>query len=387
MKICLYTDTALPKMGGQELVVDALAREFQSLGHGVSVLAPHPKKKYGLAAYESPYPIHRHPRFYSSRYLVDYYQWFLRRHYRREKFDVLHCHGIYPPAYLAALVARQCRFPYVVTSHGGDIREGSLRHSKPIVERKSRLGIQHADALIAISNFTREGYVRLGADSAKIITIPNGVSGDQFSLPIPPADVARLSNQFGHKKFILFIGRLKDRKGVDVLIKSYAQLPTELQNKFKLVIAGDGEDKSSLEELAHSLDLMDQVVFVGKVFGKEKTWLLQNALITTMPTRTWEAFPLVVLESYSAGTPVLGTNVPGLTDIIMPEKTGWVTKADCIAGLGQRLNTILTNPEQLEPMGQYAREFSKQYQWRIIAEKHIALYQQCLSNQAPNLAG
>src|ERR1700736_3083863 len=97
MRICLYTETALPKMGGQELVVDALARTFQNLGHEVVVLAPYPRRPLRAHDTSFPYRVVRHPRFYSTRHLVSWYRWWLLRLHRAQAFDVLHCHGLYPP--------------------------------------------------------------------------------------------------------------------------------------------------------------------------------------------------------------------------------------------------------------------------------------------------
>src|SRR5688500_13126854 len=103
MRICLYTDTALPKIGGPDMVVDALARQYQAFGHDVSVLAPHPRRPLRARDEALPYPVERHPRFFSTRFLVPWYRWCLLGHHRRRPFDVLHCHGLYPSAYLAAL--------------------------------------------------------------------------------------------------------------------------------------------------------------------------------------------------------------------------------------------------------------------------------------------
>jgi len=113
-------------MGGQEIVVDALARQFCALGHHPVVLAPVPRK-LSIRGESYPYEVVRHPRFYSTYYFVPWYRRFLAQQYRRQAFDVLHCHGIYPPAYLSALMKDEIRVPIVVTSHGGDVYEQNVR--------------------------------------------------------------------------------------------------------------------------------------------------------------------------------------------------------------------------------------------------------------------
>src|SRR5882672_2052753 len=146
MRICLYTDTALPKLGGQEMVVDALARQFLALGHHAVVFAPKPRK---LSTNDAifPYPVVRHPRFFSTQLFISWYRWFLARHYRQTPFDVLHCHGIYPPSYLASLLRNQLPMPVVVTSHGGDVYEHNVRLQKPVVVERCVQGLRTADAL------------------------------------------------------------------------------------------------------------------------------------------------------------------------------------------------------------------------------------------------
>ncbi len=124
MRICLYTETALPMIGGQELVVDALAREYTNQGHDVVVLAPTPRG--GLAANDRrlPYRVIRHRRFLSTRRLIEWYQYPLLKLHQEFAFEVLHCHSVHPCGYLGALCQDRLRTALVLTSHGGDIREG-----------------------------------------------------------------------------------------------------------------------------------------------------------------------------------------------------------------------------------------------------------------------
>src|SRR5579859_4987618 len=103
MRICLYTSTALPKIGGQELAVDALARQFQIQGHEVVVLAPHPRLPLRARDSELPYPVVRHPRLYSTRRFVNWYTWWLLRLHRKHAFDIVHSQGVYPHGYLGTL--------------------------------------------------------------------------------------------------------------------------------------------------------------------------------------------------------------------------------------------------------------------------------------------
>ncbi|HSV14689.1 MAG TPA: glycosyltransferase family 4 protein, partial [Tepidisphaeraceae bacterium] len=333
MRICLYTGTALPKLGGQEAVVDALARQFQKLGHEPFVMAPRPRLPLRPNDASLPYPVIRHPRFYSTKFLVSWYRRWLRAAYLRHHFDVIHCHDVYPTGYLAALTNNDLRIPIVITSHGGDVREGNVRLSKPGMRPRFTRAVSDADALVSIGRFTEEGFRRLGANATKIVTIPNGVDLDPFREPAArPAD---LDARIVPAEYALFLGRLALRKGVDTLLQALAQVTPN--GRVQLVIAGSGDERPAIEQMIDKLNLRDRVRLVGRVVGDLKTYLLQNALCTVMPSRGWEAFPLVVLESFAAGRPVIGSRIPGLEDLIAPDVTGLLFTDESAADLAGAL--------------------------------------------------
>jgi glycosyltransferase involved in cell wall biosynthesis len=382
MRICLYTDTALPKLGGQEMVVDALARQFVALGHKTVVFAPKPRK-LGVQDGMFPYEVVRHPRFYSTHYFTSWYRWFLARHYRRQPFDVLHCHGIYPPSYLASLLGKELPVPIVITSHGGDVYEQNVRLQKPVVQARCIQGLRAASALVAISRFTREGFKRLCPQAEpRIVDIPNGVHLSAYTDRVAPPldwDVTLKPGTYG-----VFLGRLKQRKGVDVLLQALAR--TAVTSTPQLVIAGDGEERYALESLSRELNLADRVRFVGAVAGTAKAYLLQNARFGVIPSRTWEAFGLVVLEGYASGLPMLATDMPGLADLIVPEKTGLLVPPESPAALAAALERLFTDDALVRRMSGKVREVVQQYDWRNIAQRHVELYESLLAGQRASAA-
>jgi glycosyltransferase involved in cell wall biosynthesis len=376
MRICLYTDTALPKMGGQELVVDALARAYAALGHQPVVLAPWPRK-LSPGRDKLPYPVMRHPRFYSTHFLTAWYRWFLQQHYQHHPFDVLHCHGIYPPAYLAALSRTVIPAPVVVTSHGGDVYENNVRLKKPLIRERAAEGLQSADALIAISRFTREGLVRLCPQAARrIVDIPNGVHLSDFAERV--SRPVHLDAAIEPGAYAVFFGRLKYRKGVDVLLQALARTPG--QERVQLVIAGDGEERATLEIIADQLGLNSRVRFQGKVTGVTKQYLLQNARFGVIPSRQWEAFGLVMLEGYASGLPMIATDMPGLCDLVLPERTGLLVPPESPDALAEAMTRLFADDALIARMSSRASAFVKPFDWQSIAQRHLALYQSLLSS-------
>jgi glycosyltransferase involved in cell wall biosynthesis len=380
MRICLYTETALPKIGGHEMAVDALARQFLHLGHEVVVLAPRPRRPLRADDTSLPYRVMRHPRFLSTRRLVSWYRWWLLRLQRRFPFDVLHCQGIYPPGYLASLCRRRLNVPVVITSQGGDLNPANVRLARPVLYARHVQALQTADALVSISGFTRKGYLRLLPTAHRILDIPNGVDLEAFSRPAARPEGLDRAIQAG--AYALFLGRLKRRKGVDLLLEALAKTPGN--GAVQLVIAGDGEERPALEAQAARLGISGRLRFVGTALGEKKTYLLQNALCTVMPTRGWEGMPLVALESYGAGVPVLATRVPGLQEVIVPHETGWLVPPEMPIALAEVLRLALGQRALTQRLGERARIMARRYSWHAIAEQHVALYEELLrSSELP----
>ena len=372
MRICLYTDSALPKIGGQEGVVDALARTMQRQGHDIVVLAPRPRLPLWPRDNELPYPVVRHPRFYSTRYFVSWYRWFLSRLHRRHRTELLHCHAIYPPGYLAALTKSQRGVPTVLTTHTDQFAQDNLRLTRrPAIRERVFQAVREADALVAISRDIADNYRKLKPD-AHIVNIPNGVDLELYARPV--ARPSRLPDELRPGEFALFLGRLSKRKGVDVLLNAIVHSsPTT-----RLVIAGDGDERAGLERQAEQLGLRRRVWFVGAVQHPIKTWLVQNSRFAVAPSRGWEAFPLIVLECYAAGKPIIASSVAGLRDLVRPGETGWLVPEESPGELAHAWKEAWRSPAEVWRRGDNALRFAQDRSWDAVALRHVELYEELL---------
>ncbi len=204
--------------------------------------------------------------------------------------------------------------------------------------------------------------------------IPNGVDLQELRRPV--SRPTSLEPAVQPKRYVLFLGRLVHRKGADLLLRAFAA--AGLAPDCAVVVAGDGPEEKPLRMLAATLGIGANAYFPGRVGGTLKNWLLQNALTTVMPSRISEGFPLVVMESYAAGRPVVGTEVPGLRDLIVPGRTGLVVPEDSVDSLACCLRALRQYPETADEFGANARARAAGFDWPNIAGRHLALFQELL---------
>jgi teichuronic acid biosynthesis glycosyltransferase TuaC len=380
MKICLYTETALPAIGGQELVVDALASEYMNQGHDVVVLAPTPRGGGVANDRRLPYRVIRHRRFLSTRRLIEWYQSPLLKLHQKFPFEVLHCHSVHPCGYLGALCQDRLQAALILTSHGGDIREGGARILKPGARSRAITALRRADAVVSISGFTTQALRRL-EPTTRIVEIPNGVDLSPFDNPpfdTPSARPPELDPRIRAGQYVLFLGRLHSRKGVDILLDAWAASLAKTDSGMMLAIAGEGGERDALANQAERLGILPSVCFLGRVVGPNKTWLLQHARCGCIPSRDWEAFPLVVMEAFAAGKPMIGTRIRGLEDLIAHGRTGWLVAPESRVELAAALHEMSVDHRSLQNYGANARRTALDHGWPSIAARHLALYETTL---------
>jgi glycosyltransferase involved in cell wall biosynthesis len=381
VRICLYTHTAYPLIGGQEAVVDALARQYLENGHEVCVLAPRPTRWRRSDDRSFPYTVVRHPRFISMRHFVAWYRWWLLGLDRRRQFDIVHSHSIYPCGYVTASCGRQCGFRHVLTSHGEDVG-AAPRLADPKVRRRHVLAVKAADALIAISPFTRDGYLDLCPDAAgRISDVSNGVDVDALTRPAPrPAALDEVIQPNG---YLLFLGRLVPRKGVDVLLRALAQVPAN--GCLPLVVAGAGPERARLEDLAGELGVRDRVRFIGVALGATKSYLLQNARCSVVPSVGWEGQGIVIIEAFAAGHPVIASDLRGFVGLVEPGKNGWLVPPGSVEALAQVLARVMHQgvPAHLRAG---AVQTGRPRSWAAVARQHLAVYENILARPSQRRA-
>jgi len=355
------------------MVVDRLARALVARGHAVTVVAQASGERRPPPVPEVPYRVYRHPRLPPRHPGVVGHQRYLLAAHARHPFDLVHCHGLYPHAFLAALARPRMGVPLVATSHGADLEAADVAFYGPLAAPWNAWGLRRMDALVAVNRGYAERF-RAAAPAAVVREIPNGVDAEALGVPAPrPAGLEAAIRPGG---YFLFLGRLVGQKGVGTLLEAFARLPGE--GDLRLVVAGDGRRREGLERQAGELGLDGRVRFLGWVDGALKAWLLQNSLCAAVPSHGSEAFGLVVLESFAAGRPVVASDVPCLPDWVCTGQNGLLVPEGRPEALAAALARLAAAPEEADAMGRRARAEGWALEWREVGRLHEELYAELL---------
>ncbi len=207
-----------------------------------------------------------------------------------------------------------------------------------LVEGRKRTWLRQFDALISYSQAGKEQYAALGFQTDKIIVAPNAATHKPEGNPLqrPPISVS------AHVK-VLFVGRLQERKNVDLLIRACAALPAEIQPE--LVIVGDGEVRSALEQLA--AEVYPQARFTGALYDNNLENVYNQSDLFVLPGTGG----LAVQQAMAHALPVIVAEADGTQQDLVRSKNGWTVNTDDVQNLQQVLQAALSDTEALRQMG------------------------------------
>ncbi len=201
-----------------------------------------------------------------------------------------------------------------------------------------------ADLVLAPSAATAEEIRRDYKVEAPGV-LPNVTGG----LPIEPV----LEEAGEERGYFLLVGRLRIRKGVEVLLEALRAL-RDRQLEIRLLIAGDGEHRAALERRAAELELGAAVRFLGRCDASRVRGLLRGARALFVPS-IYEGMPLVVLEAMEAGVPVIASAVSGIPEVVEDGETGWLVPPEAPDALADALAAVLADPAEASRRGAAGR--------------------------------
>jgi glycosyltransferase involved in cell wall biosynthesis len=196
-----------------------------------------------------------------------------------------------------------------------------------------------------------------------------------------PEEVAEGRGEAGCERTdgtLLFVGRLRIRKGVEVLLAAFAELRRQLPAA-RLAIAGDGEHRAALEWTARRLGLDPAELFLGRRSAAEVRCLLGSAAALVVPS-IYEGLPLVVLEAMEEGVPVVASRVSGIPEVVRDGESGWLVEMEDPPALAAALRAVLGDPREAQRRGAAGRRrLEERHRPAVAAESWSTMLRRDLS--------
>jgi glycosyltransferase involved in cell wall biosynthesis len=295
-------------------------------------------------------------------------EWFAAlRLLRQRRFDAIHAHWLLPHG-LIALMARACcgyRPALVCTSHGADLY--GLRGA--LARALKRLVLRRSDRVTVVSQAMQEDLRREAGDVSNCCVLPMGVdTQSRFGLPASPVT----------RSGLLFVGRLADKKGVDVLLAALARLKDTPD--LRLHVIGSGPEEAGLKRQTASLGLDRIVEFVGPVPNRDLPQWYQRSAILVFPSVVTaygdrEGLGLVPIEALSCGCAVVASDLPAVRDVIRHGATGLMARPGDPDDLASALARMLEDPALRDRLTAAGRDDMRaRFDWGRIAERYSDVF-------------
>jgi glycogen synthase len=306
--------------------------------------------------------------------------------------DVVHCHTWYTD--LAGFWARLLwNVPLVVTIHSLEPlrpwKAEQLGAGYRLSSWMERTGIEHADAVIAVSRSTREDVLHhFAVPPERVHVIHNGIDTDEYR-KTGTTDALVRHGIDPARPYVLFVGRITRQKGIIHLVNAIPYLDPALQ----LVLCAGAPDTEEIgREMAERVAAVSAgrpgVIWIQEMLPRrEVIQLYSHATVFCCPS-VYEPFGIINLEAMACETPVVASNVGGIPEVVVPGETGFLVDLELNPGtfepvdpegfsraLAEAINRIARDPELRRRMGQAGRRrVEEHFSWAAIARQTLELY-------------
>lgn len=329
---------------------------MENKGHQIIIVAPKgtplfkKAKKHGFKVYDIS--------FNRLSILRDYDR--LKRVFRNERPDVVNTHGN-EDAKLSLYAAQKMNVPLRILSRHISAHVRNAWYSRKLYKK-------YCHYVFTTSDYTTKHLKQVfKLNDMKVFTLPSGIAEPEKTLEKSEA-VAQLRKELRldtQTKFIGFVGRVSEDKGVSIILKAFSKIKKRLPG-YHIVIVGQGTDAylNVLRNTAHKLDIAEKVHFTG---FKENIWpyypafeckILPSIDMNGVP---FEGIPQSILESMICRCPVIGSKSGGIKDIIKDRETGLLFETENPSDLADKIMTTLNNQSQTARQVKAAYKKVKKY--------------------------
>lgn len=296
----------------------------------------------------------------------------LRALVKLREIDVVHAHGYKGDVY-AYLSMRRSSIPLVATCHNWIDGDLALR----IYGRLDRFVLKRFAGVAAVSLAVRQRLISSGVAAGSVRFIRNGVDLRPLSkMSRAKAVDANTPIRVG------IVARLSPEKGVDTFLRMAALLLQDLPTA-QFLVAGEGPERVTLENLIIELGLRDRAMLLGRQEDMPAFYRQLDLLVLSSRT---EGLPMAILEGMASGLPVVATRVGEVPEVVKNEETGYIVEIDDPQALASAVRIALSDPEKRLTMGEAARDQVRaQYSAEQMAENYIAFYQSVQPSASSNV--
>ena len=280
--------------------------------------------------------------------------------------DVICSHWMVPSGLAGSLISRLLGKPHIVVEHSGALQLLTRMRGGGLIARFIAAG---SDRFVTVSADLQQKLIALCPEAkSRVVVMPMGVSVSSRSAEETPTTPPT--------RTILFIGRLTEIKGLDVLLNAVKGL-----DDLQLIVAGDGDSRDELESLARALSVSAR--FVGRIGASERERLFSLCDVVVIPSRVLangrtEGTPVVCLEAMAAGRVVIASQVGGLAEAIVDRENGLLFDQGDHRMLKEKLMLVLTDDSLRREIAQNARRSSGAYTWSRIGARYCAIMKRAL---------
>lgn len=370
--------TCYPTYGGSGVVATELGLALAKLGHQVHFISyaiPRRLNRFVENIFFHEVEMSTYPLFEHSLYGLSLTSKMLEV-IEYEKLDLMHVHYAIPhavSAYMARKVLEKANkgIKFITTLHGTDITLVGLEPSfMPLV----KFSIEESDGVTAVSRFLKEKTLTNYNIQKEIEVIYNFIDLEIYK---PQAsDVFRHHIAPNGEKVLVHTSNFRPVKRVPDTIRILEKVKKELPAK--LVLVGDGPDRSECERLARELDLQKDVIFLGKQDALAE--ILNAADLFLMPSQS-ESFGLSALEAMACGKPVVSSSVGGLPELVFHNETGYIAEIGDVDRMSKYAIDLLTNEKKYNIFAKNSLDRAvTHFDKNLVLPKYIEYYEKVLSH-------
>lgn len=295
-----------------------------------------------------------------------------------QDLDLLHVHYAIPhasAAYMAKqiLASRGKKIPFITTLHGTDITlVGKDPSYKPVIE----FAINQSDGVTAVSDSLRLDTLKNFKIDREVKVIPNFIDIKNYA---NPSDLC-LKEMYAPKgeRILTHISNFRPVKRIEDVVRIFEKVRKEIPSK--LILAGDGPERGNVESLARQLDVIQDVIFLGKTKAIERVLCMSDLFLLTSES---ESFGLSSLEAMASRVPVISTNTGGIPEVNIHGYSGFLSNVGDVDDMAKNALTLLKDDLKMEQFCNNARIQAEKFNITEILPMYEEMYSMLTGIQLP----